>query len=65
MTARNTSLVKQKDIGGSNMNVQEVIAFLSDLEPSSTVLFEIDDAASYSIDQVEVKAGLVIFRSID
>jgi len=47
------------------MNVREVIAFLSDLEPSSTVLFEIDDVASYSVDQVEVKNGLVIFRSID
>jgi hypothetical protein len=47
------------------MNVQEVIAFLSDLEPSSTVLFGIDDDASYGIDQVEVKNGLVIFRSLD
>jgi len=58
-------LAKQKNIGGANMNVREVIAFLSDLEPSSTVLFEIDDVASYSVDQVEVKNGLVIFRSID
>lgn len=47
------------------MKVSKMITLLSDLDPSSIVLFAIDDVATYSIDQVEVKPDLVIFKSVD